>query len=175
MFKLPFGNLRRPFSSLKSDKAKRIRIANDVLMQLNKRAFEATNQIYLSIPYAWERDASECQLQEKLLGAVVEPCKACALGGMFLSMAKLNDHITVAEASAADRFEITKNLGQWFTQEQLSMIETAFECNSSQEFGTCYGEERTRARNFSRRFLDSHTRLGKIMQNIIKNDGEFKP
>ena len=127
-------------------------------------------------------------VQELVLGDEVAECQCCALGGMFLSCTLFNNKTTVEEANDIDIGDgILNNEGfdnglhKFFNKGQLMLIEVAFEVDNG-GFGLTDLEdvgltERVyeRAMEFGGRRLDAHSRLLAIMNNIAKNNGEFKP
>lgn len=146
-------------------------------------------------------DEADAALQAKLESTEVQDivlkddfaCKACALGGMFACAVGRADKLTLA-AYNVSRSNLTGYLGEFFSQTQLDLIETAFECSA---YGSCreepedsdsgptdegqraidFGEEHTAVFDDEGMFKSSgdEDRMRAIMGNIIANGGEFRP
>jgi hypothetical protein len=94
-------------------------------------------------------------------------CQVCALGGMFISYAKLYDKVTPSDCGGSQ----TTPLREYFETDQLRLIEGAFE--GFDEFNIYSGCVDTF--NFYYITTDSKTRLKLIMKNMLKNGGTFAP
>lgn len=171
------------FASLKPAE-KRVAIARDVLSQLRLGKLVAT-------PGVWLRDGGEEPLicaedsvekKNVELQAILnkqEQCTGCALGGMFMCAVKRANKLKVKdltdftsedgyeESVDVDGSDATAYLGRWFDQEQLSMIESAFERGDG-----AFGSE---AANFCADEEDAGERMRLIMENIIVHKGRFNP
>lgn len=138
-------------------------------------------------------------VREKFLAKELPPCSCCALGGMFMSCTLLNNQTTVQQLNTAsnalgDAIEspeefaesrvFSNGLIKFFSAAQLKLIETAFEGNGGYFYETPYDEEgelikrpaaTMAALEWQDKYPDVKKRLIAIMQNIIKNNGTFKP
>lgn len=147
-----------PFNKL-SPRAKRVRIAKDVLAQLRVKRLSATRGIYMmgdaAAPpdgYEWPTELSEVLKSRKA------PCVACALGSMFVAAVEradacpasgiLNTNNRELYASGDDCYDY---LEKFFPHSTLSDIESAFEYSTG----------------------PARDRLEAIMKNIVRNKGEF--
>lgn len=169
-----------------NQKAQRIAIAKDVIAQMNSKKYHPRGGIYIDLYL----EKNNCEFEGvKPLHEVVKAtqmCDVCAIGAMCLSAATVFDGVEwngqQSRYWGSDGCEqdsnIRKVLHQFFDEQQLALIEAAFEGDSrhpewindfvsDDDLETCY------------RFADEHwghqERLQLIMQNIINNDGEFRP
>jgi len=138
----------------------RVSIAKDVLKMIAADKIEPTHGTYLDgVGVGSFSKTSRAQLDAKLKRA---KCEVCALGSLFVAEVIKNDKLTCgifAQASDLDRQgAMRERLAPFFTVEELESIEGAFE-------GRDYGDKPCGATDT----------LTKIMNIIIKNDGEWKP
>jgi hypothetical protein len=96
---------------------------------------------------------------------VMRECRVCALGGMFISYAKLFNKVN----AGAPKKPAESPLLEFFTQDQLILIEEYFE-----GWNTDLAEENL-VQHTDWRYSPAKDRLKLIMKNIIKNDGTFCP
>ncbi len=159
---------------------KRVMIAQDVLAQIKTKRYVAESGCWVqpNIKAACEKNLKdEDSVQELFAKKKIKSCNVCALGGLFMSCINLNNNTTVEDLKKEfyigdfvyDDSKISNGLNRIFTQKQLILIETYFEGGQ----GYFKGDgEKTLA------FLanyDDDERLEMIMQNIIDNNGTFKP
>ncbi len=112
-------------------------------------------------------------------------CTVCALGAMFLTHLDNTDSLKVTPTGwfRIESFDVYEQLSEVFTEEQLGLIEAAFECdwgcyyddtwdieNGFPEDHPCF-----KAEAFGRSYTEPRERLVAIMENIIANEGTFKP
>lgn len=173
---------------------KRVAIAKDVIEQVNLKRFIPKNRIYTKIVSKIEDVENQIQSEFNNI-----QCHCCALGGMFLSDIKFNNSCTFYELDNKI-FQATEKdrLQQYFSIEQLILIEAAFECWSCEDITSYdnveedyvidqgYGidlylsdlnigeEDINKAGDFGNKYRDNSERLMAIMNNIIKNKGKFK-
>lgn len=159
---------------------KRVMIAKDVLAQIKTKRYVAESGCWVqtNINATCEKDLKdEDSVQELFAEKKIESCNVCALGGLFMSCTNLNNNTTVQDLKnefyigdlVADDDKISNGLNRIFTQKQLILIETYFEGSEGYFKGD---DEKTVI------FLanyDDDERLEMIMQNIIDNNGTFKP
>jgi len=159
----------------------RIEIAQDVLAQLRAKKFVAQQGTYVSVDNLLKAGQNESiDLSVPLTQA--ESCTVCGIGGLFVSAVCKADKLSVEEADGVDlggNFDMAGDIAyaylkQFFSQEQLELIECAFEGEPSfQELadsGDVYD-----AVEFTEGVEDDDTRLRLIMENIIVNKGRFVP
>jgi len=175
----------------------RVAIAKDVIAALKaQRLFARTG--------TWARIGRDCPVSleklsvgTELQGVFNQPnvsCDACALGACFVSAVKLgNDCKLTADArdngefnfylpsdGGGDQTGMSRTLSRYFDEEQLSLIECAFEVGEG-ALGKPYdkfpddSDIVDRAAEFGEGFDYDHDRMEAIMNNIINNNGEFKP
>ncbi len=149
-----------------SPAARRVAIARDVLKWLEVGKIRAKTGTYLS-SYDIKNDRYTNKEDDRVDGG---SCTVCALGAVFACTVEriggLKDFWSYRDAES-----IRRELGDHFDDEQLRLIETAFEqgdftrttpdyvIGQAIEFATGRPEER----------------LVAIMKNIISNKGEFCP
>ena len=151
-------------------KRARIAIAKDVLKQL--RYLTVERGYYFYVPYSSKSKLLEKNYAEdaqKHVPLLKRDCRVCALGACMISHVKLFDDCNLKPFLNNDRPD--NQLGKWFSQEQLDMIEFAFETSPD---GDYYGDHCI-SHQFGARFANHKERLRAIMKNIVANDGEFKP
>lgn len=150
----------------------RIAIAQDVLKWLAQGTIVASTGIYIE---------SECDADkfigydnaQKHIKQLVENCQVCAKGALFAGMVHRYNGVTIEQFFDYDGGK--SKLDEFFERNQLSMIEAAFE-------GWAYinrdgGEDELSDRvwEFYEKYEDAEDRMQAIMNNIIKNQGEFVP
>ncbi len=110
-----------------------------------------------------------------------EDCTVCALGSCVLAKAKIMDNCLADDAIGLQREDAHDELKSFFSEEQMFMIESAFEYELAGQNNLFYGgspldPDKTQACiKFGRKYKNDKSRLAAIMQNIIKNKGEFIP
>jgi hypothetical protein len=179
---------------------KRVAIAKDTIKWLGTKAIKMKPGTYFQFP----RKAIKVQNSNRKLNVelktVKKPCQVCALGGMFYSMVRRFDKVPVSicysteyemntqYAEGVGHADIYTELANYFPSHQLSLIESAFEKRDlvemedydgiCKEFDATFGTELDnvvdRAIAFARK-ENAVERLRAIMNNIIENNGAFKP
>lgn len=96
-------------------------------------------------------------------------CKVCARGMLVVAKALRLDNLPLSDLSQGDT---TKQLDGIATDEQLSLIECAFE--KTGQFDS-YSEDASRAVDFGLEYDLCADRLRAIMNNIVNNKGTFRP
>lgn len=159
---LAFAGMSRP--------EKRVAVAKDVLKWIELGKLNPKQMTYL------------------VSDAGMQSCTACALGATFACLTvKTNDLANQKEAVGAigssnhlywnDDDAMRTKLREVFTPQQVANIESAFE---GDEF-TCdndtggYAMPTRKAVEFNAGITDAAERLTRIMKNIIRNGGEFRP
>ena len=169
------------------DYKKRVVIAQDVLDQLEARRLIPTYGTYLSPGDKVEHDYFDSygdhydedrEVSEALDGA---KCEVCGIGSLFIAAVDRANGCTVGDLGSPNSDSAMRNyLSDWFADDQLSMIEAAFEGRfidwSAGDSGLHeYSPEIRQAIAFTRRTTSPTARIKKIMNNIIENKGTFKP
>ncbi len=168
-----------------SPEQKRVMIAKDVLHSIQIGMYSPQKGVYISRSYFRENFVNDVQLQDVLLNEVVKDCMVCALGSCFLSIVKFTNNLTVGETSKTD-FTSASNyrgirgrsdLEKYFGKRQLGLIESAFECSPSYAVNEGVNRDQAYAAafEFGENCSNSTEKLIAIMNNIIKNNGEFVP
>lgn len=140
-------------------RAKRVAIAKDVLKWLRTRRLKAQSGTYLE-------------------GEQGEKCTACALGAVFVCTAALASTVkfddTYGNHPGTNSQHMRQQLAPYFSDEQLRLIEVAFEKDPSHANDDS-AKASVAAAKYNRRIRGDKKGMKRIMQNIIKNEGTFKP
>lgn len=179
---------------------KRMAIAEDVLLQLRKNKYSAEAGVYCDINLKEfisskkfglndENPDKEIELQTLLLDGTIESCEVCAIGSMFMSKVALGNKCTILVETNwynDERADIVvsqldsstlaiEHLKGIFTEKQLRYIEFAFEgCDIGNRFTEISSTFREKIYDFHNEYETNDLRLKAIMENIIKNKGNFK-
>lgn len=163
-----------------SSKGKRIAIARDVIKHLDAKVFTAHAGAYVTgfteyttgIGYGWKipQDSEICEQMES---SDWPGCEVCALGAVLLAHAYHTDDLSVGSAAQSDSGPIKERMSGFFEEDQLSLIEAAFERSYAFAVGADGALE---AENFGEGFDDPDERLRAIMQKIASHpEGLFVP
>jgi hypothetical protein len=155
----------------------RVTVAKDVLSQLRSSELIGQCGTYVGGALhniAYYNDVG-ADVREKL-GR--EPCVVCAVGAAAIAFIKRFDGVKVIDdpedgPRVPDPHEIA---GKLFPPKMRDMMESAFEteyCNAAES--NRRSDVLDRCIEFGARHYDDTNRLRAIFQNIIDNDGEFKP
>lgn len=169
---------------------KRVKIAKDVVKQLEDKKLRAESGTYFALSGKGEN------LKNCLLQKVEDPnlaqvtmstkCTVCGIGALFVAAIE-NDGSVELQKGFTDyhigQREIHNQLKPYFTAKQLKLIEAFFErdlgFSHGRYFGGDYGTNSETINEFQKheivRERSAQKRLAMIMENIIENDGEFKP
>lgn len=164
---------------------KRVLIAKDIIEQINLQKIRPMAGVWAQ-PYFDKGVNPDDSFQQTFLEGKVNVCQCCALGAIGVSCILFkNEVINHDVKDVTDYGDISYWEGEdvvgffeIFNKKQLDLIEFTYECGcgATNECDLDYSLETVRrARNFADRYDDSHSRLIAIMQNIIKNNGYFKP
>ncbi len=135
------GNRR--FAKLSPEK-KRVRIAKDVIKQVEIKRFIALNQVYLIAEDttrwddSWSRFNSghsfgnvydkPVKVNEIIAG---KKCQVCAMGAMFVCGVDRLNSVTTADMTSTNKGSFMRDyLTSYFSDEQLALIEMCFEGTS---------------------------------------------
>lgn len=183
-------NRNRVFAAATPEQ-KRMLIAKDVIAQIKAKRFKPTsgtwvrpkmkNGAYLEIEEKFDGDES---IRELFIGKRIPACDCCALGAMFMSCTTYNEGTTV------DHFEreidwdfeervlnktLSNGLTNFFSVEQLQLIETAFEGGDGAFMVEKGDLEAQKAASWYEDLSRDDKRMIAIMENIIANNGTFVP
>lgn len=181
------------FYSLKVPQ-KRVAIAKDVLAAVTAKLIIPTTGTYFAVNSEILKASPGEELQRFLLDASKDdPCTACALGSCFAAKVRLGDRYKLPrhynDSSRIHPDEINSDarnqLKAYFTERQLSLIESAFEMKNidhwiDSNYTEGYDNHElnskspiSRAIHFGNEYTTDEDRLIAIMENIIKNKGTF--
>jgi hypothetical protein len=157
---------------------KRVQIAKDVIAQIQANKIVPTNSIYFDLNFRLkDLDGQKLSLQNILIEKPDYACRCCAKGAMFVAKAEKYNQCDVLIHEDGDchvyNEEISENLSDIFSLEQLGLIESAFEATIYYYDGD-YDKHRIASRMFQPTD-DSKDRMIMIMENIIFNKGTFVP
>lgn len=174
----------------------RILVAKDVLESLKELTVK-NGEGYLQVEIDDFGDILNDSGEDSkvIAGKLKNKCTVCALGACFLSLVYLDndfdfldgmhsylDEIGEIKLTHIRLQKLNQRLLKVFSGRQLSLIETAFECqmhNPTEDFvsNTFKGDKTLleRAIKFGWSWHSSNERLKAIMENIIENEGEFIP
>lgn len=114
---------------------------------------------------------------------VEKHCSVCARGALLLSRIRLFNSVNWDDLKVGRTIGITQDqtsdiLSEAFYSEELLAIEAAFEAEEYEENDGFIGEDEEYSWDcigFGLQYPSSDDRLVAIMENIIENNGEFKP
>lgn len=152
---------------------KRVKIAEDALALMDaERIHSAPLSGYLSLHVSEHAD-NRRTLDERLTVDASPPCEVCAMGALFAGHVLNTNRVRLKDCYIGEF--IVRNLRGIYSADQLRLIEAAYEgrteltrkidgMDDALFFGQRHG---TPYRN--------DIRLRAILQNIITNQGEFRP
>lgn len=150
---------------------KRVQIAKDVLKQVAAKKFRPTEGEYLDSVYL-DLDDAFVDAQKALIA--VPSCDVCAIGSVFCAVAMRADKVELYYGSM-DGPEMVAYLRPYFSEEQLRLMECAFEGALMDTWCFIPEEETDRAEKMYKKYRSVTARLVAVMENVIANDGTFKP
>lgn len=178
--------IKKPKKELSKKQKQRIAIAKDAIKQLS--VWNVGGGGYCSFG---EKVLPEGKNLKKVLPDLEAGCNVCAKGALFLSFVHKYNKITTDEVrnswgeSRIDNYLILEKLTPLFSQEQLDLIERAFEgydeIEDEEKYGFVkvdvgWGEcEYGIVYSYYEVYTDHAQRLEVILKNIIRNNGTFKP
>lgn len=163
----------------------RVKIAQDVLDSL--KLMKPSEDVYVEAVSIHGKEGQillAAKTDKKRAAILQKHCEVCALGACFLSAVKLyNEQLIPVYAVSASvvMFDglaaniVKPRLREFFTTTQMDMIESAFEgyVITYQSSGALYSRCNIAA-DWGRLYTTDKGRMRAIMQNIVKNGGEFK-
>lgn len=182
-----------------SSTEKRVMVAKDVIAQLKAGRFQAYTQTWATPRHkngtdlvdtwidhlAFDDDppAGRQAISELFLGKKIAECECCALGAIFMSCAVYSNKTTVKDFvdetfDVDDRVEVkngfTSGLSRIFSPAQLKLVEIIFEGGHG-AFDSDSLQQRAVIDRWNEKFPEPKQRMIAIMENIVKNNGTFKP
>lgn len=169
---------------------KRVAVAKDVIASLKSGQIKAIQGTWVEplrrenfVPENKVGDVEFCDILNKT------KCKCCGLGALFVEAVKrFNKFKSVADV---DHYDVYDYLDKIFSEEQLNMIECTFECGlgstrKSDFKDVIYQSSYSYLNSYTSKTYDNCIRFGEafktpklrmiaIMQNIVNNNGTFKP
>jgi hypothetical protein len=182
------------FEKLPADE-RRIIIALDVIDQLRIGKLIAERGTWIGIG----EDQSDREIlvnqMDKQLNTVIgsQSCTTCAIGGMFVCAVKRADRLKVKEIETVkdkseelsptdwvdptpDGVDLFSYLKRFFSEDQLNLIEIAFEKGDGGVKMEYMNTEQEDAKYFIESDdVEASDRMRFIMENIVVNGGTFKP
>lgn len=161
----------------------KVQIAQDVIKQLDAKLYIATSGVYVQKSDLPDTIDASTRLSEFV--ASIPPCHVCALGSAILSNARLGTNDLVGDLFRIDDYGADLRCGNMdvtlrniFGESNLEMIESAFEMSNMSDTLDPDEDDMSDielAIEFGEQFEHDEPRLRAIMQNIIENEGIFKP
>jgi hypothetical protein len=169
----------KPFEQM-TPAEKRVAIAQDVIRHMDAKRIIPLHGTFLA-PYRGRlfEPGSDVELSDALKTGPV--CECCQVGAMMYSAVLLADALKVSELESSashygiNSFDIWNYLAQWFTDEQLNLIEYTFEGGNGATSVDEIDDAETceHAEMFHDEYDDEGHRMRAICENIIANGGEF--
>jgi hypothetical protein len=172
----------------------RVAIAKDVLSQIKTRKIIPQVGVWMEDPKMGSLDDIVYNAVDNYLDSddtcrlmpfsaqdytkKVKNCRVCALGSIFVSSVNLFNGVEFDNGEEVyDCFENLKTspLNRYFSPEELELIEGCFEGDDGLHADRLNTRDRGVAIAFTNKYPIVKKRLEAIMNNIIKNDGSFKP
>jgi hypothetical protein len=175
-----------------NNQSKRIAIAKDVIERVNKKFYLSTQGYFCeSVSEKLRNFPLDKSVRELILDKRIGKCEVCALGATLLSCIALNNKVTVQDfynesdigENISFGIKFHSNLDKIFSKKQLILIEVAFEMGGGY-FNVNYDNTQlklipksyiSKAIAFGKKFKTLEQRLLGIMNNIVENNGQFKP
>lgn len=164
---------------------KRVQIARDVIAQIDASRLVPKFGTWLSTknngPLVTPSSVKDSNAELKDVLSKVKQCTGCAIGGMFMCAVERADKLKIKELSDfweeegcdkntqyvdIDDTDAFEYLSRFFSAQQLSEIEAAFERNGGIEFHDLAGD-------FAPECEEPAERMRLIMQSIIVGNGKF--
>lgn len=152
---------------------KRVEIAKDVLLHLQSGLIRRGCGTYLHIDNIREYDG-ERELRD-VLSTEGARCEVCAKGALFIADVMRRDNFKVEQYPSNNSGKeplILDKLSDYFDVEQLHLIESAYEVGKMSTNDSAKADDAIR---FGLEFESKIDRLVAIMNNMIKNNGDFIP
>jgi len=157
---------------------KRVEIAKDVIKQIKLGKYEPKNWGYANFD-----DNLDLKLDVQSNFDKITECNCCMLGNCLLSLTKFQNNLKFHEISSGFQVKdskVSKMLKSVFTPYQQALLEACFEngdCTHAEEAYDCYlkDEDYDKCTIFYSRYNSAKARVIAAMENIIANNGTFKP
>lgn len=187
-------SVRKTISRKPSRDELRVKIAKDVIAQLESRKYKASCGTWAcnrKFGTLGEFEDKRWLIQEEgKAGGDIPPlcdyvnksktCSVCALGGIFLSILRVATDCSRVTKPTVDPEGVifydldVSPLAKFFSKSQLRMIEFCFEGGEGYHYIHDEFSEEVAIRYFSST-RSANERMKKIMKNIVRNKGKFIP
>lgn len=155
-----------------SKSEKRVTIAKDVIAAIKASWLVPTTGTYLEVTESVATPDDVRKADE------ITECNACALGSVFVCALKRDTTIEL-DGDNDGQYEMRSKLSPYFEEDQLDLIETAFESDEYVDGVDAQFLDKDdlddRATILGAKYENADERLIAIMRNVIRNNGIFKP
>lgn len=167
-----------------SDRDKRVLVAQDALKYLKGGIVEPTVGEYVQVTKSQNNS-----VQKDILTGILR-CKACQKGILLIAAVGREDHVPHSSLKHLSDGELIYSRLDFFNINQLDLMETAFEKEITNVFNSHLNSEAgrrdqtvvikptpiaTKAIKFGSSYSEPAKRMQGILENIIDNNGEFRP
>jgi hypothetical protein len=176
---------------LMSNAEKRVEVAKDTLLRIEMKQLDAYTGSIIHYLGDVKEKYGESGIQDVINTDSKFTCQVCAKGAMFMSYVGRVNKMEFCEINTGNYGEssVHTKLGEIFSLEQLALIELAFEGEQYLKYlndeDDTYGiapeniilsdNEYNQAGLFHNSYTNVDYRLVAICENIIDNEGTFKP
>lgn len=160
---------------------KRVLIAKDVIQQIEAGMYKPTS-VYVNVNTRLDGDLDFQSNSDKV------KCECCGVGACLISLIRFTNNATIEEVDYSFHRKLSNRLEECFSVKQLALIELMFEqsiikfcgevkTNLGGNWRSTFSEKEALKLNESKKlYKDSKKkRLIQIMENIVRNNGTFKP
>lgn len=165
--------------SAMSKREARVLVAKDVLNGIRAKLYQAEPGVYCRQIYDLYEEAKPGDDVRQLLG--MRKCDVCAVGAAAVAFVRRFDGVKFSgDGYNGDPVMQSEHgiASKIFPERMRQQMEDAFEVEGLFNFDgeiDFYGNRPTKAQKFGVQFRDPQKRLRAIFQNIVDNDGDFKP
>jgi len=151
----------------------RVAIARDALAWIEAEALIPAQGGY--VRFHMDHGLLNLPSDQQLRDAKLGPCRVCGIGAVFIAKAVRYNKVTVGDLNSGQYHRALKDT---FSRQQMLLIETAFEQSDLTSPYSAETAKESLAVDRAREFCTSDktaVRLIAILNNIIANNGTFKP
>lgn len=153
---------------------RRVAIAEDVLKWLRTKKLTIKTQTYCRFNDEYDLYKFDGDDMQAVMGKIItpfKPCSVCAKGALFIAAVDKFNSVKVRAFGMNDEDVVMEPLLAYFTEEQLNLVEAAFEGWNHLAGDADLVEYVTE--DYIKKYPDARKRLRAIMRNIIVNKGTF--